>query len=265
MCASRFKKCCVVLGVVAIVLGAVYFFFLSPRYAVPILMYHDFAPLEQKGNPLLVTTQSFERQMAYLKEHGYHVIPLDQLVDGIKEKKRFPHKTVVLTFDDGYRSNYEYVYPVLRKYGFSAIIFLPAHLIEMNARFLTWAQIREMSGQGISFGSHTKEHLVLSHLTDTKQLWDEIAGSKPMIEKQAGVPVRFFSYPVGAFTDEVVRYVKEAGYKGAVTTKRGQGALYGADPYLLRRISVRDDDLSWKFWAKVSGYYNVFRKTYHVQ
>ncbi len=242
------------------VLAVIYFFFLSPRYSVPILMYHDFGSSANEGDPLAVTPDRFEEQMAYLKKHDYKVISLDALVDGIREGKKFPFKTVVITIDDGNKTNYTYAYPILKKYGFPAIIFLPTNRIEVNKKYLTWAEIKEMSRNGISFGSHTKEHLVLSRLTDQNTLWDEIAGSKAMIEQSAGIPVLYFSYPIGVFTQQIKDLVKEAGYKAAVTTNRGKDYSNTRDLYELHRVSVRNGDLSWSFWGKLSGYYNFFRK-----
>ena len=111
---------------------AYYFVWMYPRYTVPILTYHSF---DYGRGTLSITPENFEKQMRYLKDKGYNVIPLDELVAGIKNKKKFAHNTVVITIDDGYENNFTYAYPVLKKYGFPAIIFLITNQIGTRCRF----------------------------------------------------------------------------------------------------------------------------------
>ncbi len=242
------------------VFEAFYFFFLSPRHAVPILTYHDFSDSARQGDLLGVSSGRFEEQMAYLKKYAYNVISLDELVDSIKMEKKIPAKSVVITIDDGYQSNYEYAYPVLKKYGFPAMIFVATNRMDTDKKYMTWEEIKEMSRNGISFGSHTKEHPFLSAVTDKDVLWDEIAGSKVMLEEHLGVPVMYFCYPNGVFTEEAKEVLRKAGYKAAVTTNQGKDLSNKRDLYELHRVSMRNGDLSWSLWAKLSGYYNAFRK-----
>ena len=254
--------------------AAYYFFWLSPRYVVPILTYHYFGYENAQGIDkrlflLYVTPEHFQRQMRYLKDKHYNVISLDELIEGMKKGKKFSHNTVVITIDDGDRSIYTYMYPVLKKNGFSATVFLITNRIGTNPDYLTWDQVNEMFKHGISFGGHTKSHVYLPLIKEKDILWDEIAGSKEVIEKHTGAPVDYFSYPSGGFTPEVEMLTKKAGYKGACTTNRGYDPLNKADFYQLGRISVRGSDPYFsfsnlykpmRFRAKLSGYYNLFRK-----
>ena len=239
----------------SISLGGFYFFYLSPRYTVPILTYHDFG----YGKGIKVAPENFERQMRYLKDKRYNVISLDELAEGIKKGKRFTHNAVVITMDDGYRDNFIYAYPVLKKYGFPATIFLIANNIGTDANFLNWDEVKKMSKDNISFGGHTKNHVYLPSIENKDILRDEIAGCKEVIEKRIGIPIGYFSYPGGGFTEEVKMLVKKAGYKAACTTNRGYDILDKNDLYELNRISIRNRDTSFSLWAKVSGYYNLFR------
>ena len=232
-----------------------YTFWLSPRYTVPILTYHDFG----YGTGIQISPENFEWQMHYLKEKHYNVISLDELVEGIKKGKKFPRNTVVITMDDGYKDNFTYAYPVLKKYGFPATIFLIANNIGTNANFLDWDQIRDMARNNISFGGHTKSHVYLPEIKDKDVLWDEIYGCKKIIEEHIE-PVYYISYPKGGFTEEIKTLVKKAGYKAACATNRGFDILDRADVYELNRISVRNRDNSSSLWAKLLGYYNLFRK-----
>ncbi|MEA3368948.1 MAG: polysaccharide deacetylase family protein [Candidatus Ratteibacteria bacterium] len=241
----------------SIAFGAVYFYWFSPKYVVPILMYHRFG---YEDSSLFVTPENFERQMAYIKNEGYEVISLDELVKGIESKRSFNHKTVVLTIDDGYRDNYICAYPVLKKYGFSAVIFIISSYIGNDENFMTWEQIKTMRENDISFGGHTKNQVYLPDIEKKVILWDEIAGCKRAIQNRIGGRINYFCYPTGGFTEEIKEIVRISGYKGACTTNRGF-AQSNKDLYELKRIKVTNSDTNkpLSFRAKLSGYYNLFR------
>ncbi|MCK4859657.1 MAG: polysaccharide deacetylase family protein, partial [Candidatus Omnitrophica bacterium] len=158
-----------------IFLTAFYFLYLSPRYTVPILMYHRFGYEESS---LFVEPENFACQMAYLKDKNYNVISLDELVKGIKSNRNFAHNSVVITIDDGYKDNYTYGYPVLKKHNFPATIFIIANFMGNKKGYLTWEEIKVMSEQGISFGGHTKNEVYIPSIKEKQILWDETAGCK---------------------------------------------------------------------------------------
>lgn len=243
---------CITAGILAFIL------YIHAHYEVPILAYHHFG---YGNNTLSVTPENFDRQMRYLKQHGYTVISLDRFVDGLKNGRTFKRNTVVITVDDGYRDNYQYAYPVLRKYGFPATIFLWAANVDADPEFLTSSQIREMYGQAISFGSHTLEHQYLPSISDTDAAWQEIAGSKQLLERILSIPIDYFCYPTGGFTDAVKVMVIQAGYKGACTTNRGASKNH-SDLYALKRVKITNADTNnpFSFMAKLSGHYNLFRR-----
>ena len=249
------KIAAIIIIALFISVGSFYFRYLSHRYTVPILTYHDFG----YGKGIKVSPENFERQMCYLKDKHYNVISLDELVEGIKKGRRFAHNTVVITMDDGYRDNFTHAYPVLKKYAFPATIFLIANNIGTDANFLNWHEVKKMFKDNISFGGHTKNHVYSPSIESKDILRDEIAGCKEVIEKHIGTPVGYFSYPRGGFTEEAKLLVKEAGYKAACTTNRGYDILDKNDLYELNRISIRNRDTSFSFWAKVSGYYNLLK------
>jgi hypothetical protein len=140
---KKFSK--LVIGLFIIIIG-IYFLWFYPRYSVPILTYHSF----DYGKGLLsVAPENFERQMHYLKDKHYNVISLEEFVNGMKAGRIFAHNTVVITIDDGYENNYTCAYPVLKKYGFPAIIFLITNNIGNNTCYLNWNEINEMSRDNI--------------------------------------------------------------------------------------------------------------------
>ena len=240
-----------------LLLGGFYAFALYPNHEVPILTYHRFG--DDPGT-LFVSPANFERQMAYLKNKGYDVISLDELVEGIKAGRSFKHNTVAITIDDGYKDNFLYAYPVLKKYSFPATIFLIANHVGAKDGFMDWDDARRMAHNGIAIGGHTKNHPYLSSIKDPDVLWDEIAGCKRLIEDKLGEPVEYYCYPMGSFTEKAKAMVRRAGYKGACTTNKGSAAQ-SEDVYELKRIKITNSDTNkpFGFWAKLSGYYNFFR------
>jgi len=255
------KKIAIALLLIGVSISCFYFLWLSPRYTVPILAYHDF---NHRGG-IAITPENFERQMHYLKENGYNAISLDKLVEGIRKRENFVHNTVVITMDDGYKDNFTYAYPVLKKYGFPAMIFLIANKIGADENFLNWDETKEMHKNNISFGGHTKNHVSLSTIKEKDTLWDEISGCKEIIESHIGKRIDYFCYPFGSFTEEVKKLVRQAGYKGACATNLGHDKLNRADVYELNRVSLRNRDNSFSLWAKLSGYYNLFRRRKGVE
>src|SRR5665213_3568800 len=119
-------------------------FWLHDRYVVPILTYHHVGIPSSKWRLNTVTEKSFDYQMSFMKRHGFQVISFDDLVEGIKKGHAFTRNTVVLQFDDGYEDNYKYAFPILKKYGFPAMVFLISDKISTTPEFLTWEQVREM-------------------------------------------------------------------------------------------------------------------------
>lgn len=225
---------------------------------MPILVYHSFN--YEKGT-FFVTPENFKRQMEYIKKNGYKVITLDELARSIKDKKSLKRNKVVITIDDGYRDNFQYAYPVLKKLGFPATIFLITDFIGTGKGFLNWEEVVTMSKNRIFFGGHTKTHFYLGSMMDEKAALDEIIGSKKAIEEKIGMPVDYFCYPGGGFNEKTKALVAQAGYQGACTTNRGF-AKFNRDVYELKRIKVTNSDAAkpFSFPAKLSGYYNVFKK-----
>ena len=231
--------------------------FLAPTwYVVPVLAYHSVdKEFEEPLNN--VTPEHFTFQMDFLKKQGYTVIPVSELVDGIKVGRAFAPKTVAIAFDDGYENNYTWAYPILKAHGFPATIFIPSDHIGMPGR-LTWNQAREMAVGGITFGSHMRTEAYLPE-THGGRLISEISDSKKKIEAELGRPVDFLAYPVGGFTEEAKQLVQKAGYRAAFTTNRGHDKT-NRDLFELKRIRIKDADDELILKVKLSGYYNFFRR-----
>jgi peptidoglycan/xylan/chitin deacetylase (PgdA/CDA1 family) len=153
--------------------------------------------------------------------------------------KSFPGRTFVITFDDGYKNNYEIALPVLKAFGFTATIFIPTEFVGKKATWkkkqdvpdfslLSWREIEEMSQQDIDFQPHGSTHACLLPLA-LKDIESEIVQSKAEIEKRIGKQADVFCYPYGKFDERVVSLLKSMGFRGAVTAKFGvkqQGDLF---------------------------------------
>jgi peptidoglycan/xylan/chitin deacetylase (PgdA/CDA1 family) len=237
--------------------------YLSTLYQTPVLMYHSVNP---ESHPvmhrLIVKPGDFARQMEFLKRHGYHVVPLETIGRMIKEKKKVPFKTVAITFDDGFKDNYTYAYPVLKKMGFPATIFVIYDEVgrEQGDR-LSWEEIEEMQDSGlISIGSHTFGPVPLIDIKDEAELEKQIIGSKKAFEDKLHVPVDTFCYVGGLFTPHIKELVRQAGYECAVATALGRD-YPNDDVYAIKRVRVSPDSGNlFIFGVRVSGFYNSFRR-----
>ena len=218
--------------------------------AVAILMYHKINPDRHAGGlGLRVPPDKFAWQMNYLKNHGYTVVSIDDAFSFLRGKKVLPPKPVVITFDDGYRDNYFYAWPILREYGFCATIYQVVNSTgrynffdagcgrQPRCRMLNWNEIREMKASGlVTFGAHTMDHPRLTKLS-AEEARRQIAASKKILERELRCRVDHFCYPYGDFNPQVTEIVKAAGFKTAVTSV--QGINYkGDDPFTLKRIRV---------------------------
>jgi len=239
--------------------------FLPSRYVIPILTYHLINPDAEKYGLLAVTPDTFERQMRFLKQHRYNVIPLGEAVSYIREKKRPPARTLAISIDDGFKDNYFYAFPILKKYNFPAEIFLIVNEIGNSSdMMLSWEQILEMQASGlITFGSHTLNHPNLSQLTSQDSLKDEIYNSKKILEDKLGHSVDGFCYPGGAFNDKARSTVIDSGYKFAMVNNPGK-RFPNSDPFAVKRLRIsRNCGNLFIFWVETSGYYNFMRELNH--
>lgn len=200
---------------------------------VTILNYHK---VDDMKIALSVSPKEFDEQMAFLKSQGYHSITPKQLMDFIEQGGALPDKPLLITFDDGYADNYTNAFPILKKYGYCATVFIVTDFISSDQRFMTWEQVSELQANGFTIGSHTMQHLPLTDL-DVSTMQRELIGSKEALKKQLGVTEFYFAYPTGAYDLSIASAVKECGYRAAFTIRYGNTdkASY---PYALERIPV---------------------------
>jgi peptidoglycan/xylan/chitin deacetylase (PgdA/CDA1 family) len=240
----------------------------EPR--IPILMYHRVSDVdESERHPYYRTATApkvFEKHMRFLYEHDYKPITLTDAERRLREETSAREREVVITFDDGFQDFYTDAFPVLRKYGFSATMFLPTAYIDHDSRkfkgvnCMTWSQIRELQRAGIQFGSHTVTHPQLKNLAP-KEIEEEIRCSKQRIEEELGSPVTSFAYPYAfpetdsAFRQQLGELLEKTGYENGVSTIVGTADRAGGR-FFMKRLPVNSCDDVALFRAKLEGGYD---------
>jgi len=244
-------------AVIVIAFFAAAVLYAKAQYVVPVIMYHNIDE-HSASSRLSVSPEKFKRQMNFLKNHKYNVVKLEDLA-GMLKKNKLPSKTIAITFDDGYENNYTNAYPVLKKLGLQATIFIIPAMIGTDG-YLNWSQVIEMSESGfIEIGSHTMTHPWLP--TQPKENLDpEIRGSKSAIESRLNKESSSFSYPLGGFNKDVREKVIEAGYKIAVATNPGK-KYPKHDLFAMKRLRISStSDNLFVFWFEITGFYTWIKE-----
>ena len=242
---------------------------------LPILMYHSISDDAESGvhGYYRVTTSParFREQMLWLKDHGYTTVTLEDGLNRLKIKPSDPvsadrDRNAVLTFDDGYLDFLTHAWPILAEFGMTATVFLPTAFIGNQPKTfkgrecLIWPLVRELHDQGISFGSHTVNHVQL-HGLNWAGILKELSDSRHCLEDQLGHPVHDFAYPYAypssdhVFCDRLDTVLQECGYQHGVNTVIGTAGS-GDDKMRLKRLPVNECDDMTFFNVKLDGGYD---------
>ncbi len=213
----------------------------SSQAPVPVLMYHVIAspPSSAQLPELYVDPKDFDQQMEWLRDRGYQGVSLNQVYDAWFKEGKLPEKPVVVSFDDGYRSQYVYARPELRKLGWPGVLSAIAGRIGQPNAELSDAMVRNLIDNGWELDSHTINHVDVSQASGS-QLQSEVAGSRRMLQQRFHQPVNFFCYPSGRYDDQAIAAVRAAGYLGATTTD--EGLARKSEMFTLKRIRVDGSD-----------------------
>lgn len=217
----------------------------TDKFYAPILMYHHISDTMPAG-PYVVRPATFEKQMAWLKDNNYHVITYAKFYEALINKTTLPDKPVVLTFDDNNKDQFENALPILQKYNYSGIFFIPTAYINKRGGVMTWDMLKTLVKENMEIGGHSSTHPNLRVIPKEQLYNEELIGSKAILEKNLGITINFFAYPGGAKSKTVVQAVKDTGYTSAVTTMYDPYHTYNDDPYLISRIYVGDSMENFK-------------------
>jgi peptidoglycan/xylan/chitin deacetylase (PgdA/CDA1 family) len=240
---------------------------------IPVLMYHH---LDKKSsNRTTVKPGDFKMQMLFLKKSGYNTITIHDLILAKENKKPLPKHPILITFDDGYLSNYRYAYPILKELGMKATFFIVAAECGKTpgrTPHFTWDQAKQMYNSGtIDIQSHSyKSHgtiltkkglkpalinrIYSSGIQETVhqyqlRITNDLKQSKNTIEQHIGNKVAAFSYPYGAYNFTTERACKKVGFKFAFLAKGGINYL-SDNPYRFKRINVSGFDTGYEIAKK---------------
>jgi len=206
-----------------------------------VLLYHGIAPRRASGGAmandcrLTVTADDLRQQLAGIRELDLPCRSLDQV---LTPKSGSTGASVAITFDDGYRNNYEYALPALVDAGCTACFYVVAGKIGQDRNYMTAAQLRDMDAAGMTIGSHTMTHAFLSDIS-TDQVRRELADSRALLEDTLGREVLHFAIPGGHYDRRVIKIARECGYRSVATCKVGLFHHRG-DPFQIPRFEIRD-------------------------
>jgi peptidoglycan/xylan/chitin deacetylase (PgdA/CDA1 family) len=203
---------------------------------VPILEYHELgeAPADAPYPELYVRRPDFHHQLHWLDQHGYEAVTLEQVQAAWYDGGSLPPKPVVLSFDDGYRPQFTFALPQLREHGWAGVLNLKAEGSDLYD-----SNVEAMLAAGWELAAHTIHHSDLTTL-DAPALTEEVAGSRAILRREYGAPVKNFCYPSGRFDATVIAAVEAAGYRGATTEIRGYADRDA--PFELARFEILGSD-----------------------
>ena len=221
---------------------------------VPILMYHYIEPLPNDADNIRIglTVQPgvFRQQLAYLHAQGYNSISLYDLTYHLTQGVPLPAKPIVFCFDDGYRGLYQHAVPHMKAFGYTGTVFVLTQLMdEHHPSYLTWEMARKMYESGWKIEPHSKTHVQLSH-RPFELVQYQILGSMQTVQAHIGRQPRYFSYPSGLYDEQVIEYLKELGFWGAVTTEFGLKHDF-LNSFTWKRVRVSGNttiDVLAKYW-----------------
>ena len=216
----------------------------------PILLYHRFvqdqaALARYPGTEIIftVTAQQFEAHIASLAQQGCCSVPPDQVFTFITQGKSLPERPVMITVDDGWRSNIDIMLPILEKYHFCCTIFVTTgpeawifRKFEGLDRGLTANEVGDLQRRGVSIGSHTVTHPYLIEMND-EEIRKEFLDSKLTLEAWTGAPCRFLSIPGNFYDRRIAQIAYECGYEGVFTANVGTVSA-ATDAFDIKRLII---------------------------
>ena len=230
---------------------------------VPIIMYHGLLKETKRTGAYVVTPETFEKDLQYLKEKGYTTIVMQDLLDYVGKNQPLPEKPIMLTFDDGYYNNYLYAFPLLKQYGCKMVLSPIGRYTDENSQVedthanyshVTWKHIQEMMDSGLveiqnhSYDMHASDK---AHRKGTKKtagetldqyrqaLTEDVTKMQARVKEMTGYTPTTFTYPFGAVSKEALPILKELGFQATLVCEsrvnyitKDPECLYGLGRYL---------------------------------
>jgi peptidoglycan/xylan/chitin deacetylase (PgdA/CDA1 family) len=212
--------------------------------SVVVLGYHRFE--NPPHDSLAISTTDFESQMQRLKDTGVTVISMDDFLAWRRGEKEVPARSAIITIDDGYISGYSEAWPILKKFGYPFTMFVYTNYIGTGGKSISWQQLAEMREAGVEIGSHTVSHERLTAKRGKGRteadydawLWNEVNGSREMLESRLGAHVRTLAFPYGLANEQVKAVAAKAGYQAQFTVNPIKTQLAAPAPDSIGRFIV---------------------------
>lgn len=207
-------------------------------FYAPVLVYHHIAP-NPNNSQHYVSPEIFEQQMGWLKNNNYNVITYKQLYEALTASSTLPTNPVVITFDDGNKDQYENAFPILKKYNYTAMFFIETITIG-KSQWMSFDMMRELLDAGMEIGSHTVTHYNLPK-QNLDTIKSELTKSKQVLEENLNIPIDFFAYPNGTYSQLIIEELMTAGYKSATTITQSVLQDKNKSIYLIPRLYITDN------------------------
>ena len=219
--------------------------------SVPILCYHQFTNASRATHQLELSAAVFEQQIRYLLDNDYVLLSFEDMESVLDGERPLPEKSALITIDDGYRSVYDVAWPILRRYGVPATLFIYTDFIGAPAA-MTWEHLQEMAASGlIEVQSHARSHSSLARLPDdtsdaayARRVRAEIRDANAVFSQHLGSAPAYLSYPYGDSSDTAARIAREEGIRLAATVTRGENRVYAPHYFLYRSMIYREHDMA---------------------
>ncbi len=210
--------------------------------SVPIILYHN---IDGKG-PYSIDSVSLREQFEEIRRQEIRVVSLEELVRRLQDGEPFQGKVLVITFDDGYLSNYHKLLPLIKEFAYPVTLFVYTDFISRkSSRRMTWDKLRELERAGVSIQCHSRSHPDLTRMTgndreNRHELYREMYLSRRIIELYLDKEVTFFAFPYGRYDLELVDLAGGAGYSRVFSTDYGTN-LVTRNNFCLRRHHIKSD------------------------
>lgn len=207
---------------------------------VPVLLYHN---IDGKG-PYSIDLESLRRHFVYFREAGYSVVSLEALVSRVEKGVPFEEPVLVITFDDGYPSMYSKLLPLAEEFGYPVTLFVYTDFVHgVGSRAMTWEKLKRMDNSLVDIQSHSISHADLTDVDGRNRdriYFDELYMSRRIAGLYLGKDVRFFAFPYGRYSLEVLGLAERAGYRRVFSTDYGSNVV-SRNNFCLRRHHVKSD------------------------
>jgi peptidoglycan/xylan/chitin deacetylase (PgdA/CDA1 family) len=217
-----------------------------------ILVYHRFGPVV--ADSMTVTTAVFASQLKYLHDNGYTIVPLHDVVNFAEGHGELPQRAVAITADDGHRTVFSDMKPLVERYRIPVTLFIYPSAISNASYAMTWEQLAELKATGLfSVESHMYWHpnfhiekRRLSAEDYLKFVDGQLNKSRQILERRLSGHVTMLSWPFGIYDDELIAAATKSGYVAAFTIDRRK-VVRGDNVMALPRFIVTNGDVGQRF------------------